>query len=454
MSGPGSGRDTRRPSRGGQRLQDALFVVLLLLLAGLLGWLAERHAPRFDWTTGGQHTLSEASREVLARLEGAVEATLFARPGSPAGERGQELLERYRASHPTLRVERVNPDLAPARVRELGIGADGEILLAYRERQEVAREPSEQAITSALLKLARETPRVVHFLAGHGERRPLGEANHDLGTFGGELRRSGFELLQYSPALDGAVSASAALLVVAGPRGALLPGELDRLREYLASGGNLLWLDDPDIDATLAGLAPDLGLRPLEGVAVDAGGEAYGIGDPSFVVVGSCPDHPVTRGLTEVTLFPQARAYELDPEGGWQQLALLQSLPRSWIERGPLDGTIRQDPGEPRGPLTLGTVLSRPRPDGGEQRVVVVADGDFLANAYLGNGGNLALGMRLVNWLAADDALVGIPTRGAPDRNLTLSQTQTAIIAFGFLVTMPLLLLALGFGTWWRRRRR
>ena len=109
MSGPGSGQDARRPSRGGQRLQDALFVVLLLLLAGLLGWLAERHAPRFDWTTGGQHTLSEASREVLARLEGAVEATLFARPGSPAGERGQELLERYRAFHPTLRVERVNP---------------------------------------------------------------------------------------------------------------------------------------------------------------------------------------------------------------------------------------------------------------------------------------------------------------------------------------------------------
>ena len=59
-------------------MQDVLFVLLLLLLAGMAGWLAERHAPRFDWTTGGQHTLREASREVLARLEAAVEATLFA----------------------------------------------------------------------------------------------------------------------------------------------------------------------------------------------------------------------------------------------------------------------------------------------------------------------------------------------------------------------------------------
>jgi ABC-type uncharacterized transport system involved in gliding motility auxiliary subunit len=284
--------------------------------------------------------------------------------------------------------------------------------------------------------------------------RCSGEANHDLGSFGQELQRSGLDLAPYSPALDGRLPDSTALLVVAGPRGAFLPGELEQLEAYVEGGGNLLWLDDPDLGRDLAGLAPRLGLRALEGVVVDAGGEAYGIGNPSFVVVGSYPDHPVTGELAEVTLFPQARAYEIEPEHGWRVVPLLQSLPRSWIERGPLDGTIRQDPGELRGPLTLGVALTRERPEGAEQRVVVVGDGDFLANAYLGNGGNLALGLRLVNWLVADDALVNIPPRAAPDRNLALTQTETAAIAFGFLVAAPLLLLALGFGTWWRRRRR
>lgn len=454
MSEPHPEWQTRRPSRAGRRLQDALFVVLLLLLAGLAGWLTERHALRFDWTLGGQHSLSDVSREVLAKLDGPIEATLFSRPGSAAGDRAEDLLERYRAAHPAVSVARVNPDLAPARVRELGIGSDGEVLVAYRGRQEVAREPSEEALTGALLKLARERPREVRFLAGHGERRALGEANHDLGTFGEELRRNGFELTKYSPALDGALRETGTLLVVAGPRSPLLPGEADRLEAYLAEGGSLLWLDDPELDATLAGLAPTLGLRPLEGVAVDAGGEAYGIGDPSFVVIGSYPEHPVMHGLDEVTLFPRARAYELEPGSGWVATALLQSLPRSWVELGQVDGTIHQDPGELRGPLTLGVALTRPRPDGGEQRVVVVGDGDFLANAYLGNGGNLALGMRLVNWLAADDALVDIPPRGAPDRNLSLTPSETAAIAFGFLVVAPLLLLVLGFGIWWQRRRR
>ena len=444
----------RRPSRGSQLLQDGLFVVMLLLLAGLSGWLAERHALRFDWTAGGQHSLAETSREVLATLDGPLEATLFALPGSVAGERGQALLERYRAAYPALLVEQVNPDLAPARVRELGISAAGELVLAYGDRHEVVRELSEQAVTGALLALAREAPRSVRFLAGHGERRVLGEANHDLGTFGQELQRSGLDLAPYSPALEGRLPDSTALLVVAGPRGAFLPGELEQLEAYVEGGGNLLWLDDPDLGRDLAGLAPRLGLRALEGVAVDAGGEAYGIGNPSFVVVGSYPDHPVTGELAEVTLFPQVRAYEIEPEHGWRVVPLLQSLPRSWVERGPLDGTIRQDPGELRGPLTLGVALTRERPEGAEQRVVVVGDGDFLANAYLGNGGNLALGLRLVNWLVADDALVSIPPRAAPDRNLALTQTETATIAFGFLVAAPLLLLALGFGTWWRRRRR
>ncbi len=444
----------RLPSRRGQRLQDALFVALLLLLAGLAGWLAERHALRFDWTTGGQHTLAEVSRQALANFSGPLEVTLFARPGSAQADRAEALLERYRRAYPALAIERVNPDLAPARVRELGIAAEGELLLTHAERHEIAHEPTEQAVTNALLALARDGGRAVRFLAGHGERRPLGKANHDLGAFGAELQRTGLELVPYSAVLDGAVPEATALLVIAGPRSALLPGEMAQIESHLTHGGNLLWLDDPELTGHLQPLAGLLGLRPLPGVAVDAGGEAYGIGDPSFVVIGSYPDHPVTRGLDGVTLLPQARAYIQVDDHGWNAVPLLRTLARSWVEAGPIDGTIRQDPAEVRGPLTLGVALTRPRPGGGEQRVAVVGDGDFLANAYLGNGANLAFGLRLVNWLTAADLLVTIPPRAAPDRNLALTRNATVAIASGFLVAVPLALLALGLGVWWRRRRR
>ncbi len=94
---------------------------------------------------------------------------------------------------------------------------------------------------------------------------------------------------------------------------------------------------------------------------------------------------------------------------------------------------------------------SEPR---GEQRILVVGDGDFLANAYLGNGGNLDLGLAMVNWLLHDDALVQVPARAAPDRGLSLSRTAAAAIGIGFLLVLPFGLILTGVAIWWRRSRR
>ena len=92
--------------------------------------------------------------------------------------------------------------------------------------------------------------------------------------------------------------------------------------------------------------------------------------------------------------------------------------------------------------------------EGREQRVAVFGDGDFVSNSFIANGGNLELGMNLVNWLGADDAYINVPTSTAPDLKLNLSQTSQLAIALGFLVVLPLGLLASGITLWWRRRKR
>jgi ABC-type uncharacterized transport system involved in gliding motility auxiliary subunit len=109
-----------------------------------------------------------------------------------------------------------------------------------------------------------------------------------------------------------------------------------------------------------------------------------------------------------------------------------------------------------KGPLDFGFTLSRlsPSPDKSEQRAVVIGDGDFLSNSFLGNGGNRALGERVFDWLLGDDKLVDLPPRGAPDRILQISQGKLSALSVGFLIVLPLLLLLIGGLIAWRRRRR
>jgi ABC-type uncharacterized transport system involved in gliding motility auxiliary subunit len=236
------------------------------------------------------------------------------------------------------------------------------------------------------------------------------------------------------------------------------------LVDYLDGGGALLWLAEPARDAGLEPLAAALGIRVLAGTVVDGSGQAFGLGDPSFVAVSSYPPHAVTKDLALTTLFPQPAALARIDGARWAAQSLLRSSASSWNETGSIAQAgatgepIRQDAaaGEIAGPLDLGLALTRvsPRPDRREQRAVVLGDGDFLSNSFLGNGGNREFGQRVFDWLLGDDAQVAVADARAPDRQLALSQVELAVLGLGFLLGLPLLLAATGGWIWWRRRRR
>ncbi len=491
--------DRRRRSLTGQ---GTVFIVLFLAVVGLLAYLSTLYKVEADWTAGARRSLAEASVKVLQALEGPVEVTAFAREGSAQRPRIRELVERYqRAAPQRVRLAFVDPDAQPQRAREEGIASDGELILSYQGRKERIRpfELDEQAFTNALQRLLRAGQRKLYFLTGHGERDPRGQANRDYGGWVRELERKGFRVETLNLAETPAVPEDATALVVADPQVELLPGEVSILRDWVRRGGRLLWLQDPGPLRGLEPLARDLGVQFLPGAVVDLTTQLLGIRSPTVAVVTRYPDTELTRDFALVTVFPHAVALQVDPpQGRWRAEAFLRTEAGSWAESGPLEGEVRFDEGQDTpGPLTLGVALEPLRavsaaegeaspepgaeaggeeghaagrengagdPQGQEQeqeqevlragRVVVVGDGDFLANTYLANAGNLDLGVRIANWLAGDVRLLEIPPRTAPDLSLALTETQATLIGFGFLAALPALLLGTGLTIWWRRRRR
>jgi ABC-type uncharacterized transport system involved in gliding motility auxiliary subunit len=157
--------------------------------------------------------------------------------------------------------------------------------------------------------------------------------------------------------------------------------------------------------------------------------------------------------------------YTVSPD--WQVTPFLKSIQRSWLERGKLEGTIRFDAGtDMQGPINVGLAMTRemksdknddkntPPSQPKTQRIVVLGDGDFLSNAYLGNQGNQAMGENIFNWLSHDDSFIDIPQAKAPDAEMVV--TETGMILFGLLyfIIIPLMLIAAGVVIWLKRRKR
>jgi ABC-type uncharacterized transport system involved in gliding motility auxiliary subunit len=454
---------TRR-SRLLLRLQSWLFALLFTGFIGLLAWLSTQYVYQADWTAGSRNTISVDTRTLLDDMKHSISITAFAREDELLRRQIQDLVGSYQRFKPDITLEFVNPDTAPERVRAQGISNDGELVVSYQGRSENVQTLGEQQLTNSLLRISRQDERWVVFLSGHGERDPHGEANFDLGGFGKELERQGIRVQTVNLAESG-IPENTHLLVIAGPRVSLLPGEVSLLRDYLDQGGNLLWMAEPGRPAGLEPLAEQLGIEFLPGVIVDATTQLFGVENPSFVVVTAYPNHDVTREMNAVSVFPEASALEIRDREQWQATPLLSTLNRSWTEIGELAGEIQfdADSDERAGPLDIGVAITRSAAaesadetsaEASAQRIIVTGDGDFLSNTYLGNAGNLDLGLNMVHWLSHDDAFIDIRVKAAPDTTLELGKAAQATIAVGFLAGLPLLLLSSGLVIWWRRRGR
>jgi ABC-type uncharacterized transport system involved in gliding motility auxiliary subunit len=454
-------------------LQSWSFTILFLVIAGMLGWLSTRYNKDFDWTATGRHTLTEASAKVLEKLEAPLTITSYASGADqgPVRTRVREALKRYQKHSDKINLIFVDPMTSPEKIRELGIRSDGEMIFEYQNRTEHVQEFSESAITNTLQRLLRNAERQIVFITGHGERESTGQANHDVSLFMEGLKNKGFIVRDINLTQALVIPPNTAVVVLASPIVEYLDGEIDVLKNYIEQGGHLLWIQEPDSRAKLKPLADLLGIEFTGGVIVDMDIQLLGVNDPT-IIMGQYGQHAITDNFNVLTLFPRTVGITYKESEKWQVTPFLKSIDRSWLEKGKLEGTIRFDAGvDTQGPINVGLALSReikpreikaPESDKKDpatthnqtQRIVILGDGDFISNAYLGNQGNQSMGENIFNWLSHDDNFIDIPQAKAPDAEMVV--TETGMIMFGLLyfIIIPLMLIGAGVFIWLKRRKR
>ncbi len=438
-------------------LRNVLFVLLLISTAIGLNYLASQHHIQRDVTHNAINSLEPGSIEVLKQLTGPVNITVYAtEQDARLGDIRKiirDFMSLYQRYKTDIKLTFIDPEKESDKAREARIQLNGEMIIEYAGRSEHLTQINEQIVTSTLLRLAHASDQTVMYLDGHGERKLDGIANYDLGSlFGAKLKQNGFHLSSLNLALAQEVPNNCNVLVITQPQLDLMSGEIDKLLRYVDRGGNVLWLIDAEPLYGLERLAEKLDLLLPPGIVIDPA--ASEMRAPATWAIGtSYPPHAITRNFNLITAFPSARPLMWNENPDWQHHVLVEVAAHGWVSRTiPKDKPKFDKTHDTPGPANIAAALQRNINDR-EQRIVVVGNGAFLANSYAGNGGNVDLGVNMVNWLASEDHLINLEPHAAKDSKLTLNKTQLNVISVGFLLGLPLLLAGWGGWLWWKRRR-
>ncbi len=441
--------------------------VLVITISAVVVLLGQRHFVQSDLTATGRHTLLPQSIQVLSLFDTAgstaesgntgrtgepVNVEVYISPNDEYRTQIDRLLQKYARHKPDLNIEFIDPALNPAETRALNIAPGGEIIFRHNDKTQRITQISEIAITSALQRLARNKTRVATFITGHGERSASSQNGGDIGVISSQLVSSGFHVETIDLTDQQEIAVDDGLLVIASPIHRYLPGETAMVLDYLSRGGNLLWLTEPNADDGLKAVALELGVRRLPGVVVDLATQNLSVDRPDFAIAKTYSPHEATADLASVTLFPQATGLDLQPNREWLAAALVQAGEHAWTETGALSGEVAFDEGiaEIAGPFPLIIALERNKSDR-SQRVIVAGDGDFLADAWIGNGGNRDLASRLFNWATDDAAMINITYPQKPDAQISLTPGRILALALFSLLLLPGFMFAGATRVWYTR---
>jgi len=147
-------------------------------------------------------------------------------------------------------------------------------------------------------------------------------------------------------------------------------------------------------------------------------------------------------------------------ENGWEVSKLIEVAGNGWLAG---DGKIETQKlifdkkTDKKGPINIGIAFSRKFEEKG-QRAIVVGNASFLSNSFITSGGNLDLGINMINWLAGDDQLISIQPMPLKDVNVTIPNDSRSVflawtIFHSFQYGIPGALFIAGFAIWFRRRK-
>ncbi len=460
----------------------SLFTVIVLAVVYVLYSLAMQHNQRFDVTQAKRFTLAEQSVKLLQGLQYPIKVIGFYSLAERDRETFTDLVKQYTQHTDKLSYEVIDPDRQPALAKQYDITAYNTVVVEGNGKKEKVFRVEEAALTNAILKVTRNTKKVVYFVTGHGEPALTDSERNGYSGTKQALEDQNYTVQELVLARQSQVPDDAAVVIVAGPRRDLLESETEALSAFLGRGGHLFVMIDPDTVPSFVTFVKRYGIEVGNDVVIETNplGRLVG-GDYLMPVVMTYERHAITKELGNVmTMFPVVRsvqvAKELTPGITAQELA--KTSPESWAEtdlKALQEGRTAFDAdSDRRGPISIAAVATinpdktgtpAPTSESSEQpeqeqnaapraaRLVVFGDSEFANNSLFSIQGNGNLFLNTVSWLAEEEDLIAIrPRKGGGSGPVMLTAAQAPFIFWLPVVLLPLGVFASGAVVFLRRK--
>ncbi|MEI0531015.1 GldG family protein [Brachyspira pilosicoli] len=464
-------------------------IIILAILVGL--YIISINFPiRFDLTQNKSYTVSQQTMDVISRIDSPLSIVVLRSPSTDptsADWRSDLLLDQYQRLSKHITVEYINPIEKPSAKSKYQMTQVGEIIFSYGQSKQVrvyrkdlttqskvTSEPlfvGEEKFTQAIYTLLEQESYVVYFTVGHGERQLQDRGGEGLSYVKTYLENENYKVRDLNIILEN-IPTDASLIVIASPVETFSDFEIEKLDNYIKTGGKLLvlydsFMDRSNFNSNLDVFLSDWGFKTKNDYIIDPVSSVV----IPVNVVPQYTSHPITQTLKEGNVFAclvVARSVlsgESKYSGSFENI--ITTSPQGYgKEEATFDlSRARFNPRtDIAGPVPLaiaGTydIEGRDVP----ARIVVFGDATFALNAYINPdqgqsvdvafAGNKDLFMNTIAYLLEARQKITIRPKEASIKNLTLTTTQTNFIRYVAQIGLPCLFGILGILIWFLRRR-
>lgn len=507
---PKKAPSAEEPPRGGTdigtKVAATVSLAMVMIIAVFVNILAARHYKRWDFTKGGDFTLSDGTVDTLRALDEEIHIIVLVSRDTPIGVSLAEMLDGYGQFTNKIDIEFVDPDRDQPRLLELqkkyGLVAaesagqivtdaamiviqgdrhryvQGNELVDIEDASDMRTRPRlEYAITSAIRHVRSASRPTICFSTGHDEMSLDVGGSSGMAELRDRLQKNNYEI---TPVFEDTADApkdplkTCQVLVVATPRATVPKEHADAMKRFIEDGGNAFIVVGPIPNQSQTDWI-DLGLDDvlaLAGVKLER--DYVHELDPALLPRGSNGStffasvqvHPVSERLAREEQAGTAALLSFassltDLQGSVRPEPLLRSSPRSlgivdyWERYGELEPMSKDKPG----PLVLAVATERAPKPGQERgaRMVVTSANNLLLGVNWADPslrGNALLAEGAFSWLASHERFLDIPDKPLKTTGLRLTEEAMSSIFRYVVILIPTVVTLIGIAMYLVRRRR